>query len=285
MLSKYPHFMTSKYHFLLSLLAITLIGIGAGCSTQPKTEEGSKKQVETTPTIQHEIGHEGMNKGYAFRNMTRFDGIQPDEEFSLHFFIVDKNDEIVKEFDTVHEKQLHLIVVRKDLGKFMHLHPQLNKITGEFVLDMSLPSDGEYRMYADVKPKNGEQTTPFTDLRIGSITPVSPIEVTKEKTNLVNGYTVIHEISDSIKAGEKTDYELKVMLGKRPAFPEQYLGALGHSIIIKEGSLDFIHTHSLRNDKLLFETTLPSAGRYKIFTEFLDNAIVHVSPYVVEVQN
>ncbi len=277
--------MTSKHSLFLSLLAITLIGIGAGCSSQSQPAATSEKPAHTTAEAQHEIGHEGMNKGYAIRNLTRFDGIQPDEEFSLHFFIVDKNDEVVKEFDTFHEKLVHLIVVRKDLGKFMHLHPQLNKITGEFTLDMSLPSDGEYRMYADVKPKNGEPTTPFTDLRIGSITPASPIEVTKEKTQIVNGYTVTHEIPDSIKAGEKTEYELKVMLGKRPAFLEQYLGALGHSIIIKEGSLDFIHTHSLRNDKLLFETTFPSAGRYKIFTEFLDNAIVHTSPYIIEVQN
>lgn len=276
--------MTPKLITLFSVSLVILVSIGAGCSPQPKGDTSPEKTIEKKSDTQHEIGHEGMNKGYAIRNLTRFDGLQPDETFSLHFFVVDKNDEVVKEFDTVHEKLIHLLVVRKDLGKFMHLHPQFNKSTGEFTLDMSLPSDGEYRIYADVKPKNGEATTPFTDLRIGSITPASPIEVSKEKTQLVNGYTVTHDISDSIKAGEKTEYELSVMLGKRPAFLEQYLGALGHSVIIKEGSLDFIHTHSLRNDKLFFETTFPSAGTYKIFTEFLDNAIVHVDQYVVEVQ-
>ena len=282
--------MTSKHSFFFSLLAVTIIGIGAGCSTQQKAAPTSENKPETNTAVQNETGHEvvnneGASNGYAIKNLTRFDGIQPDETFSLHFFVVDKDGNAIKEFDTVNEQIIHLFIARKDLGKFIHLHPKFNKITGEFVLDMSLPSDGAYRMYADVKPKNGTVAAPFTDLRIGSITPVSPIEVTKEKIQTVDGYEVTYDIPDSIKAGEKIAYELKVMLGKKPAYLEQHLGALGHSIIIKEGSLDLIHTHSVRNDKLQFEATFPTAGRYKIFTEFLDNAIVHTSPFIVEVQN
>ncbi len=69
---------------------------------------------------------------------------------------------------------------------------------------------------------------------------------------------------------------------------EPYLGAMGHGVILKAGSLDFIHAHasemenahgmsmdSMSNmnhqgepDTIDFSTTFPEPGIYRIFTQF-----------------
>jgi hypothetical protein len=91
---------------------------------------------------------------------------------------------------------------------------------------------------------------------------------------------------------------------------ENYLGALGHSVILKANTLDFIHTHALdgsvgqmpvmpgmdhsmeamSNDmsmgeengpQIKFATTFPSSGIYKVFTQFQHQGKVITSDYVV----
>src|SRR5262245_55067594 len=59
------------------------------------------------------------------------------------FSIVDDEGNTVKNFETVHEKILHLIVVRKDLAFFQHLHPTFDASTGIFTVpDFTLPTTG-----------------------------------------------------------------------------------------------------------------------------------------------
>ena len=59
-------------------------------------------------------------------------------------------------------------------------------------------------------------------------------------------------------------------------------------MILKEGTLDFIHTHALENtgkDAVEFVTAFPTAGRYKIFTQFQHEGKVMTTDYVIEVQD
>ena len=42
----------------------------------------------------------------------------------LAFRIVDEAGETVTDFDTEHERRMHLIVVRRDLSGFQHVHPE-----------------------------------------------------------------------------------------------------------------------------------------------------------------
>lgn len=70
---------------------------------------------------------------------------------------------------------------------------------------------------------------------------------------------------------------------------EPYLGAFGHSVILREGSLDFIHAHPLENmsssqtGNVDFMVNFPEAGRYKLFTQFQRNGKVITSDFVVTV--
>jgi len=82
------------------------------------------------------------------------------------------------------------------------------------------------------------------------------------------------------------------------------LGALGHSVILKEGMLDFIHTHAVEADStteghgehgatiettgagptISFATYFPEVGLYKIFTQFQHEGTVQTVNYTVAVE-
>src|SRR3954447_7852282 len=56
----------------------------------------------------------------------------------------------VKDFETVHDKLLHMFVLNQDLEYFAHVHPTLEN--GSFVYTMVFPRPGAYRLIADFAP-------------------------------------------------------------------------------------------------------------------------------------
>ena len=48
---------------------------------------------------------------------------QPGRRFELAFRIADRRGQTVRDFDVEHTKRMHLIVVRRDMTGFQHLHP------------------------------------------------------------------------------------------------------------------------------------------------------------------
>jgi hypothetical protein len=68
--------------------------------------------------------------------------------FALAFRIVDGRGQTVRDFDVEHTKRMHLIVVRRDLTGFQHLHPSENA-DGTWSLPVTLPEAGTYRVFAD----------------------------------------------------------------------------------------------------------------------------------------
>ena len=67
---------------------------------------------------------------------------------TLRFRIVDEHGEPVRDFDVTHEKRMHLIVARRDLTGFQHLHPE-PAADGTWSTDVRLDAAGSYRLFAD----------------------------------------------------------------------------------------------------------------------------------------
>src|SRR5215207_600790 len=62
------------------------------------------------------------------------------------FEVIDDKGNVVKDFEITHTKIMHVIVVRRDLGQFQHIHPEYDPASGEFTLsNLILPTAGEYR--------------------------------------------------------------------------------------------------------------------------------------------
>ncbi len=66
--------------------------------------------------------------------------------------------EPIKQFDILHDKLMHLIIVNsEDLSHFAHIHPELDKETGIFHIAHTFSKAGKYKMWIDTKPKGGIQ--------------------------------------------------------------------------------------------------------------------------------
>ena len=60
---------------------------------------------------------------------------------------------------------MHLIVVRRDLTGFQHLHPTMTS-TGTWNVGLTLPAAGSYRVFADFK-RNGRNQTLARSVNVG----------------------------------------------------------------------------------------------------------------------
>ena len=69
-----------------------------------------------------------------------------EEAFGLR--ILDRGGQAVRDFDEQHGECMHLMVVRRDLVHYQHLHPSLG-VDGTWWVPLVLPEPGVYRAFAD----------------------------------------------------------------------------------------------------------------------------------------
>jgi len=180
---------------------------------------------------------------------------------ALRFRILDAGNRTVRAFETEQARRLHLIVVRRDLRRYQHLHP-VQGADGAWAIDLTLPDAGVYRAFADFRT-GGEQHTLGIDLFVpGSFDPLDlPPAANTARTG---GYEVVL----SEQAGETS---FVVRRGARIVGDLQpYLGARGHLVALREGDLAYEHVHPERGGagRIAFQTGAPEPGTYRLFVQF-----------------
>lgn len=209
--------------------------------------------------------------------------------FDYKFSIVTSNGATFKNFQVSHERLLHLLIVRKDLQYFQHVHPEFDPVTGQFSINLQLPAPGPYRFFADfVSGDSGLEFTSTQDviaandkLEPATLKPTTTFSTDDYKVELLSKPTSIHVGDEAIFAFAITKNGAVVQdLGP-------YLGAFGHAIILREGTLDFIHTHPIDYDaatgQVLFHAQLQQQGNYKIFAQFKHHGKLLTADFVVSV--
>ncbi len=216
------------------------------------------------------------------------------------FSIINDQGSRVKDFKITHTKIMHVIVVRKDVAYFQHIHPEFNSQTGIFTLkDLTFPENGEYRIFADFVVGSEQKDSNEIPLVITISEDVFvnekkyvPLELgSEEKTKIFKNYEVTLSEDEEFISGKEVimSFTLK-RKGELVTNLEEYLGALGHSVIFKEKTLNFIHTHpkenkaTSQNGKLEFNVIFPESGKYKIFTQFKHEGKVFTTDFVVTIK-
>ncbi|GDX61992.1 hypothetical protein LBMAG33_3020 [Candidatus Levyibacteriota bacterium] len=290
-------------NIVVAVIALVLVGVGIYFYTNSKNMSNEHGEDTTgQPAAQ-------SHRGYDIEVTSNTQNIQPQKSTTITYKIKNDKDEILKDFEIAHEKIMHFILVRKDLQQFQHLHPDYNESTGEFKVDVTFPTDGPYRIFPDFTP--GEENpqklpvTVFEDINVGNISKYQAQAVTADTQSkkTFEGYDITFTVPASLKKQQELTYELTIQQGGKPvANLQSYLGALGHSVILKEGTLDFIHTHALEGDNaehggghmessttastgpdIKFATTFPESGKYKIFTQFQHQGKVLTTDYIIDV--
>jgi hypothetical protein len=185
-------------------------------------------------------------------------------EEPLRFRIVDERAETVRDFDVEHEKRMHLILARRDLTNFQHLHPE-QAADGSWTVDVRLDDAGSYRLFADFSHEDEAQTL-AADLRVDGAADLRPLPEPEATAVSDGGYDVRLD-ADQARPGEEADLRFTITKGGIPVETEPYLGAGGHLVALRDGDLAFLHVHPV-DGSVRFAATFPTEGRYRLFLQF-----------------
>lgn len=204
----------------------------------------------------------------------------------LRFRILDeRTGAVVRDYDVQHTKRLHLIVVRRDLSAFQHLHPRQDA-SGTWSVPVTVAAPGSYRVFADVS-HDGVATTLATDLRVDGNADLLPLPRPARRATTTGGYavTLARAGHASVRAGADALLRFTITRDGTTVRTQPYLGAAGHLVALREGDLAFLHVHpdGAPGPAVTFMTTFPSAGRYRLFLQFRHAGRVHTVAFTQEV--
>ena len=201
----------------------------------------------------------------------------------LTYRIVDAQGRPVRDFDIEHEKRMHLIVVRRDLTGFQHVHPDIDD-KGDWSSRVRLDAAGSYRIFADFA-RRGEARTLAADLRVDGRAELLPLPKSASVAQTATGYDV-RLAETTAPAGDEAALQFTVTRGGEQVRVEPYLGADGHLVALREGDLAFLHVHPTAesSDTIGFAATFPTTGRYRLFLQFKHGGKVHTAAFTKEVR-
>jgi len=271
----------------LSLLAVVLgAGLGLGRIVGPIDVEPAVAHDDAHASTHGEhattgaVGLEAASDGYTVR--LDQDRLAPGRQ-RLAFQVLGPDGTAVTSYDVAHEKELHLVVVRRDLTGFQHVHP-VRAADGTWSVDLDL-TPGVWRIIVDTVPSGAEQVVLGTDLAVaGDFAPVPLRGPTRSAS--VDGYDVT--LGGSVSAGVETELAVTVQRGSEPVTDlEPYLGAAGHLVALRAGDLGYLHVHpdddGGSGPVVRFHTSFPSAGTYRLFLDFQHRGVVRTAAFTVTV--
>ncbi|MCX4474642.1 hypothetical protein C5N14_14500 [Micromonospora sp. MW-13] len=193
----------------------------------------------------------------------------------------------VTRYDVAHDKRMHLIVARRDLSGFRHVHPELAP-DGTWRVASPLGGPGVWRAFADFTPTGGPALTLGADVTVPGAVDARPLPVPATSAT-ADGYTVT--LAGSPQPGRATELTLTVSRDGTPVTDLQpYLGAYGHLVALRQGDLAYLHVHpegapgdgrTPAGPAVTFSVEFPSAGAYRFYLDFRHGDAVHTAEFTV----
>jgi hypothetical protein len=282
--------------FTLGLAVVFAAALGVGAivrpdggdvdNAHPQAHEAQPKAEAQDTDADLPAGLMSTEHGYTLGlDETRVDA---GKQVPLRFRITDATGAAVTRYVDNHEKQLHLIVVRRDMVGFQHVHPTLDG-SGAWSVPVDL-SAGDYRVFADFVPAGGDALTLGADLHVAGPYDPRPLPAATS-TATVDGYTVT--LSGDPQPNESSPLTLSVSRNGKPVTDLQpYLGAYGHLVALRASDLAYLHVHPMgepgdgttpAGPEIGFHTTVPSSGDYRLFLDFKHSDVVRTAAFTVSV--
>ena len=239
-----------------------------------------------TSSVALSLGLGVANDGYQLTDLVA--PAQIGSEGPLSLVISGPDGQPMTDFQSEHEKELHLIVVRADGQHFRHVHPKMS-VDGTWSIPWQWDAAGTYRVFTDFVPAaTGVDTTISNSVQVaGDYDPVPTKPATATK---VDGFEV--DVKGDLVAGESTNLPMPVRGGGQPVTDlEPYLGAFGHLVALREGDLAYLHGHpsgeaphavESSGPEITFEVNAPTPGRYLLYLNFQVDGRVHTAPLTID---
>jgi hypothetical protein len=228
--------------------------------------------------------------------------VQPATPFTMTLTVRHpRTGETVSAFELVHDMWFHLFIVSRDMQEFQHLHPDMQP-DGSWTIDVVLPDAGGYEVLSEFVPVGGlpQFITRSLTTAGGTDTAVARPELSKSFQTAAGDLTALLRMSpEQPVAGAPTQivYTLTDTASGQPVENlEPYLGAFGHSFVVREGLTDYVHTHPVGDETRLsrprarggpdvvFDVVFGQPGRYRAWTQFQRNGQVRTVSFTFDVK-
>lgn len=248
--------------------------LGSGMMMGKEMKE-MHEQMEDMMHGETMVAHAGMKKSIDVHTFTvRFDHppVVAGTETELSFTITDvSTGTTVKDLEIMHERPMHLILVRDDLNHFDHIHPTLEG--EEWAVQYTFTAGGHYRIWIDFM-KGMPHLVDF-DVMIDG-----PADA--EEPDRLEGLQVEME-----RDGTRFQFAVKDVRGKHVPLTESFLGAAAHLVTIDAPLEDFGHAHDedLDGDHLLtFTPTFSTTGPHRGWLQFSYQGKDRTAPFSFSVE-
>ena len=260
--------------------------------------QGNDKQQEHHS--HHQSGNQTSSSPGNYNVNLRFDPIMPEAggPSTLVLSITDqKLGDPIKEFELVHDKLMHVIIVAEDLSYFAHIHPtRIDDAT--FTVSHTFPESGKYKLWVDFKPKEGNQTLTAFKFNVTGQPAHMPEELVYEekytKGSLDGQYQISLKIPYKIVAQNDVDITFNISDSSGGPIPnlEPLMAAGCHSVIISSDLTEVLHVHPTEvvdgnwrgGPNVSFKTSFPKPGLYKAWGQFQhQERVITAGGYILRV--
>ncbi|MFL6124572.1 hypothetical protein [Actinophytocola sp.] len=215
-------------------------------------------------------------------------GLVAGQPADFTFRILDEAGDAVTRFTETHDRLMHLIVARRDLSGFQHVHPAM-AADGTWHVPLTFPNAGDYRVFADYRVRDADE-----GLTLGADVPVAGDYVPAPLpgpalTVAVGEYRVL--LSGTLTPGTTSRLTLTVDRDGVPVTDLQpYLAAYGHLVALRQGDLAYLHVHpdgapgdgtTSAGPNIVFYAEVPSAGTYRLYLDFKHGDTVRTAEFTV----
>ena len=138
-------------------------------------------------------------------------------------------------------KRMHLILARRDLTGFQHLHPE-QAADGTWTTPVRLDEAGSYRLFADFSHDDEAQTL-AADLRVDGDADLRAAARRRAHGGERRRLRRAPRRRPRPRPALEADLRFTITKNGVPVRTEPYLGAGGHLVALREGDLAFLHVH------------------------------------------
>jgi hypothetical protein len=247
--------------------------------------------------------------------------VKPGQKAKLLFRISHPGSgEAIKKFEVVHERQYHLFLISQDMEYFQHIHPE-EQADGTWSIDVTLPKAGYYRVLSDFMPSGGASqfiarplvTAGYAGDLEGDSAHLVPDAVSSKTVDGMTATLAYDPATFSSGVYGHLNFHLTDASSGQPINDLQtYLGAFGHTLIMSEDMVDYVHSHPLDilakadddggppqfliapgadleklrgGPDVTFEGLMPKPGRYRAWTQFRRNDKIYTFAFTFNVAN
>jgi hypothetical protein len=258
------------------LVAMVAGGAAVGAAVGPEPSEPDSSECATASDLPS--GLASTLDGYTLSIWTR--QLPADEPGELRFVVIAPDGRPLLDYDVVHEKELHLVVVGRNLVDYAHVHPEQSE-DGTWSVMLPALASGSYRVFADFTPGDDDRLTLAGDVTVLGEVAASDVPAPSDVA-IVDGYDV--RFGGELTAGTESELTVTIERDSDPVTDvEPYLGALGHLVAVRDGDLGYLHVHPLEEadapggPSVTFAVEFPTSGMYRLFFEFDHDGAVHAA--------